>query len=89
MTPFARALIEEWQYRFGLALYLLSEGCSYSYSNLLDSFYLPISIFGSRGYQVSIQMVWIVFNPRDNSYMGKLLDDLSKRSRVHAVFPQE
>lgn len=28
----------------------------------------------------------IVFHPRDNSYMGQLLDDLSKRSRVHAVF---
>lgn len=56
VTPIARALIEEWQYRFGLALSLLSEGCSYSYSNLLDSFYLPVSIFGSRGSQVSIQM---------------------------------
>ena len=56
VTPFARALIEEWQYRFGLALSLLSEGSSYEYENLLDSFYLPVSIFGSRGSQVSIQM---------------------------------
>lgn len=39
-----RALIEEWQYRFGLAFSLLSEGCSYSYSNPLYCLYLPLSL---------------------------------------------
>lgn len=64
-------------FRPGLLSSLFSEGCSYSYSNLLDSFYLPVSVlegFNPDGLDC----------PRDNSYMGKLLDDLSKRSRVHA-----
>lgn len=64
-----RALIEEWQYRFGLAFSLLSEGCSYSYSNPLYFLYLPLSLvlevlkFQSRcnglDFTLAIIAIWV------------------------------